>query len=291
MGCDGGTIPTRDEMVRTKKKKPKAEREIANSAKWNHCHLSQQALIKPVVADLLGFLYNKDALIEFLLERAKYEHGPQYVKSLKDVKELSIVANPGYSANKQETSNNMNGLNTSPWICPISGVEMNGMYKFCYLFSCGCSFAQKTIKTISQAGEMKCLKCDKPYTSNDLIIMNPDDEDLKLNEQKRQSRIELASQEKAEKSKKASLAHSSSSDSNKSDEIKTEPKILPEKVTEKPPKRNHEVDEKSTAKKHKPVSVQDDPNASAVYKSLFNTCDKAKNQQKAHWVTFNPQFY
>jgi Cdc6-like AAA superfamily ATPase len=45
----------------------------------------------------------------------------------------------------------------------------------------------------------------------------------------------------------------------------------------------------SNAKKVK--SVQEDPNASEVYKSLFNTCDKAKNQQKAHWVTFNPQYF
>ena len=54
MGCDGGTIPKRDELVRTKKAKQKCAKEITNSAKWNHCHLSQQPLEKPVVADLLG---------------------------------------------------------------------------------------------------------------------------------------------------------------------------------------------------------------------------------------------
>ncbi len=29
-------------------------KEITNAAKWNHCHVSQQPLEKPIVADLLG---------------------------------------------------------------------------------------------------------------------------------------------------------------------------------------------------------------------------------------------
>lgn len=37
-------------------------------------------------------------------------------------------------------------------------------------------------------------------------------------------------------------------------------------------------------------SVAKDPNASATYKSLFTSSEKAKDQQKAHWVTYNP-FY
>lgn len=40
-------------------------------------------------------------------------------------------------------------------------------------------------------------------------------------------------------------------------------------------------------------TVQDDPNASEVYKNLFTSCDEAKNQKKPHsgWVTFNPQYF
>ena len=38
-------------------------------------------------------------------------------------------------------------------------------------------------------------------------------------------------------------------------------------------------------------SIQDDPSASKVYKSLFNTCDKAKQQASGPWVTYNPQYY
>lgn len=51
-----------------------------------------------------------------------------------------------------------------------------------------------------------------------------------------------------------------------------------------------EKDTDSNSKKAK-SAIQSDPNLSGVYKSIFNTCDKAQNQQKAHWVTFNPQYY
>lgn len=39
------------------------------------------------------------------------------------------------------------------------------------------------------------------------------------------------------------------------------------------------------------ASVQDDPNASAVFKSLFTTSEEAKNQPKGHWVTYNPLYF
>lgn len=40
----------------------------------------------------------------------------------------------------------------------------------------------------------------------------------------------------------------------------------------------------------KAESIQKDTTTTDVYKSLFTTSKKAKNQQSAHWVTFNP-FY
>ena len=36
--------------------------------------------------------------------------------------------------------------------------------------------------------------------------------------------------------------------------------------------------------------ISNDPEASKVFKSLFTSSDKAKNQTKAHWITYNP-FY
>lgn len=61
-----------------------------------------------------------------------------------------------------------------------------------------------------------------------------------------------------------------------------------EAKTESAPKRRLETTETSNKKSK---SIQDDPNASEVFKSLFTSSSKAKNQTKAHWVTYNPQYF
>ncbi|VEL23742.1 unnamed protein product [Protopolystoma xenopodis] len=38
-------------------------------------------------------------------------------------------------------------------------------------------------------------------------------------------------------------------------------------------------------------SIQEDPNASVVYKSLFTTSEQAKNHPKGHWVTYTPLYF
>ena len=49
MGCDGGTIPTRDELVKLKKKPEQKDADAVRLLKWAHCALSQQvcALSRP----------------------------------------------------------------------------------------------------------------------------------------------------------------------------------------------------------------------------------------------------
>jgi len=48
---------------------------------------------------------------------------------------------------------------------------------------------------------------------------------------------------------------------------------------------------KSVSAEKKPKTIQDDPQATEVFKSLFNTHKTAKQQQQAHWVTYNPQYF
>jgi len=48
---------------------------------------------------------------------------------------------------------------------------------------------------------------------------------------------------------------------------------------------------KSSSTEKKPKTIQDDPQATEVFKSLFNTHKTAKQQQQAHWVTYNPQYF
>ena len=54
MGADGGTIPKRCELVRGKKKTAKVDKNVENANKWRTCKLTQEALLKPIVACKLG---------------------------------------------------------------------------------------------------------------------------------------------------------------------------------------------------------------------------------------------
>lgn len=295
MGCDGGTIPKRDELVRTKKKQTENSKDTKIAAKWNNCHLSQLPLQKPIVADQLGFLYNKESFIEFLLDKSKYESGPDYIKSLKDVKELSLVENPSFSVSNSEDSN---VINKSKWICPISGLEMNGSFKFYFLFSCGCVFSDRAYKQINQTN-LKCLKCDRDFNENDLIIINANEEEMLLNKKKMQARKEQKSKSKANKngsisSSCTSASCSSSVSEKESSKIPRDTNLnnIDKKSSESLSKDKRKQDHVREDEKTKKVkTIQDDPTVSDVYKSLFNTHEKAQNQQKAHWVTFNPQYF
>jgi hypothetical protein len=54
MGCDGGSIPRRDEMVKLKKKAEKADKDVELQARWKYCALSGEELKTPIVACELG---------------------------------------------------------------------------------------------------------------------------------------------------------------------------------------------------------------------------------------------
>lgn len=57
MGCDGGTIPKRHELVRTAKRPEQKDKDMDRQSKWSTCTISQQALATPVVVCELGKLY------------------------------------------------------------------------------------------------------------------------------------------------------------------------------------------------------------------------------------------
>ena len=57
MGCDGGTIPKRHELVKTAKRPEQKDKDMHRKAKWSLCSISQQQLAQPVMVCELGRLY------------------------------------------------------------------------------------------------------------------------------------------------------------------------------------------------------------------------------------------
>ena len=82
MGCDGGSIPHRSELVKTKSKNPIVDTTLKLTSLWFLCHLSKEPLASPIVSCGLGKLYNKEAILEYLVSG---NHHISHIQSLKVV--------------------------------------------------------------------------------------------------------------------------------------------------------------------------------------------------------------
>ncbi|KAG0212166.1 hypothetical protein BGX28_006712 [Mortierella sp. GBA30] len=247
MGCDGGSIPKRDELVKQKQKQAKVDQNILNRVHWFTCALSKNALVSPVVACGLGKLYNRDAILEFLLDRTAYGDGDlicKHIKSLKDVVTLQLEPNPSYSETHSPSLTNHDQEPVSRYVCPITMKEMNGKHRFVYLDTCGCVMSEQALKEVPSK---TCVKCAKPFQSYNVIVLNPKPEELEGMEQalaEKQARIQAEKKEKkkAKASKKElesmnsadpSMLDSTSSSKRKLDDATESPKHKKQHVTEK----------------------------------------------------------
>ena len=299
MGCDGGTIPTRDELVRLKKKPEQKDKNSELIAKWKHCAITQEQLRQPIMACELGKLYNKESILEFLIDKSKFEgpSGFDHIRGLKDVKELQLSDNPAFHQQKDVGDAYVDKL-MAEYICPITGLEMSGRHRFCFIRPCGCVFSERALKEVKTE---TCNKCGGAFTEDDVIVINGTDEDVdtlraKMEFRRHQAKLEKKAKKKAKSSAAATAENGTSEDGPstskkaKLDEKETVNGKVGGKVVNGTSAGGSSkvVNGKTDEKKFK--SIQQDPKASSVFKSLFTTCDKAKNQPKGHWVTYNPQY-
>lgn len=111
----------------------------------------------------LGKLYNKDAIIEYLLDKSSYGDGEEicgHIRSLK-VRWFIIVSTPPYLSLTQDiktlklTTRSTSGTpsdvrpgDASRFVCPLNQKEMNGAQPFVYIRSCGCVFSQSALREV-----------------------------------------------------------------------------------------------------------------------------------------------
>ncbi|KAJ5782773.1 Zinc finger RING/FYVE/PHD-type [Penicillium paradoxum] len=180
MGNDGGSIPTRRELVREAARAPstaqvkETQREQQEHC-WTTCPLSHKSLARPIVSDSVGNLYNKDAILEFLLPGDDVEGISSKadceeilcgrVKSLRDVVEIKFEVDT-------ELTEHPSGRPFAPrerregWICPITAKPLGPSVKSVYLVPCGHVFAEEAIRQLK--GD-KCLQCNESYTEDNII--------------------------------------------------------------------------------------------------------------------------
>eukprot|EP01132_Coremiostelium_polycephalum_P002631 gene2631-3268_t len=212
MGCDGGMIPTRGELVKMKKKPEQLDKEQLDHSKWSLCKISQSLLSEPIVIDDLGNLFNKDAVIQSLLE-STIPSSFSHIKSMKSIYPVHFSPNPAHEKNKS----------VAPWYCPITKIEVGGHHKFNYLKPCGHVLSEKSFKELSSSNNnnsntsndkehknsssiSSCFLCSKVFKMDeDIIIINPSEDELsimKANLQSKKNNNNTKKEKREKKSKK-----------------------------------------------------------------------------------------
>ncbi|MDI1485887.1 MAG: Replication termination factor 2 [Ramalina farinacea] len=177
MGNDGGSIPTRRELVKegakdlntTQVKEIQSERQ---EHYWKTCALSHEPLVAPVVSDALGTLYNKSATLSHLLALSqdpvdkdvlsqKGEAFKDRIRSIKDVVDVNF-----------ESESTASGAAVS-WICPITNKSLGPGTRSIYIVPCGHAFAESVTKEMQ--GD-SCLKCGEVYSKDNIIPILPTSE-------------------------------------------------------------------------------------------------------------------
>ncbi|KAA0188954.1 hypothetical protein HAZT_HAZT003571 [Hyalella azteca] len=302
MGCDGGTIPKRDELVKTKQKGEQKDLVGERTYRWRHCSVSQTALRAPVVACELGRLYNKDEVIKRLLEKSQESCNISHIRGLKDVKELRLTANPAYEGEEQQRGGETVEVGRAPWICPVSGLEMNGKHGFCFAWRCGCVVSNRAVRELNTD---VCCACGIEIQADDVIILNPDADQLTEAAAKMAERRKKAKEPKKEKKDKRKAENDSAECTSQ------EKKHKSGSANEAGPsgtRNGHQKagkagvsvsglassilrDTEFSHVRSKEYSVANNPKHSEVYKSIFDTHKSAQKKLKSNWVTCNPQYY
>ena len=306
MGCDGGTIPKRDELIKTKKKQHDFDKDAHLVAKWQYCALSSTRLQEPIVSCELGRLYNKTAVIEYLLNRKDSPSDvAAHIRTLKDVTELKLTLKKPDETTKKTLSTAGGEYvdnQDSAFICPVVGLEMSGKYKFCYISLCGCVVSERALKEVKSE---TCHGCGREYDSEkDVIVMNgsPEEvEDLRLSMEERRSRAKQDKKKSKKRGKEIdtdTAGHDAAVISKKKKPQDTDPVATTSNdMSKKSSSSSSSSTTKAstscllTEKARSDYSVAKDPNASESYKSLFTTHSSAKNKPKGNWVTFNPLYF
>jgi hypothetical protein len=162
------SIPKRRELVKEAARDPNTTqyKEALNESQlyhWTTDPLTNTPLRAPIVSDCTGTLYNKDAILEFLLpsegneaRKAEWEKALNgTVKGLKDVVDVKFESDP-------EKKN--------AWVCPITNKSLGPNVKAVYLVPCGHAFAAVVAKELK---EDQCLQCGEAFERANIIPILP----------------------------------------------------------------------------------------------------------------------
>ena len=184
-GNDGGVVASqRTFLVKVAVTEKKRDYGHINAIRFSTCALTSEPLRSPVACDELGALYNKDALIQYMIEKRDVP-AFAHIRSLKrDVITVRATPNPAHVEGLSAAVEG--GKGSAPFVCPISGVEANGQHGFVVFRRCGCMVADRAVREMGgapakqhkgAAAAFGCPACGAACTPEDVIKLCPTEEE------------------------------------------------------------------------------------------------------------------
>ncbi|KAL3131040.1 hypothetical protein ABBQ38_000358 [Trebouxia sp. C0009 RCD-2024] len=205
MGLDGGTYITRSDVLRGQswelaqadnsrstrggnastsaaRTRNTVDAHTAKSTRWSTCSLSNQPLQAPIVADFLGNLYNREAVLEFLLSKggafvddsAQHRYlnqqrasrfGYEHLQSIRDVFTVHLTEHADLVGQQPTTTD---AEVVERFICPVTQLHST-RYPFVAIASCGHVFSDRAVK---QMTDCCCATCGTKFAEAQLIPVN-----------------------------------------------------------------------------------------------------------------------
>lgn len=217
MGGDGGAKPLGRQFLRGVKKSKRKESFDKNEvtiAKHSTCALTNERLREPIVCCRLGYLFNKESLIERIIEK-KVPKEFKHIKGIKDMKTLEFCPNPAFDNGKavSDAKKYWSGSTSGRFICPVTRIEFNGRHRFCVVWPSGVVLSERCLKEIPRKELFEFAKAE--FRTEDVIRLVPSADELKtmrveLKEWRIARKLEKKRLKKMKKRKRAAAAPESS---------------------------------------------------------------------------------
>jgi hypothetical protein len=161
-----GSISGRSEMVKTKGSAASAASAEVDAkleairSRWRTCTLSQLPLAAPVVCDDLGHLFNKDGLLEAMLQKALPAR-LSHIRGLRDVFNVTLKFADAADGKKDAAGGDADNA-VAHFACPVTMLPANGRNRFVATRGCGCVLSERAVREVPSA---TCLVCGGPLTT------------------------------------------------------------------------------------------------------------------------------
>jgi hypothetical protein len=156
MGCEGGSIAGRQDVVKVKAKAVvETDPRQAQRERLSTCALTHHPLQSPCVIDQLGALYNKDAIIQHLLSSrpqqptAATAASASSSRALPHIQRLRDVVEAKMSFATQSAGDRL-------LVCPVAGAGGTGHHRFVCMRCCGVVLSEQAMREV---GKERCLGC------------------------------------------------------------------------------------------------------------------------------------